>query len=53
MENGVRETAQRESDVNPGQIAVGAGEVVELSLLADPEDAEGHDAHQEDYEARR
>jgi len=38
--------------VNPCEVAVGAGEVVELSLLADPEDAEGHDAHEEDDEAR-
>ena len=29
------------------------GEVVELGLLADPEDAVGHDAHEEDDEARR
>ena len=35
-----------EGDVNPGKIAVGAGEIVELSLLADPEDAIGHYAHQ-------
>ena len=42
-----------EGDVDPGEIAVGAGEVVELGLLADPEDAVGHDAHQEDDEARR
>jgi hypothetical protein len=40
------------TDVNPCQIAVGAGEVVELGLLADPEDAVGHDAHQEDEQAR-
>ncbi len=42
-----------EGDVDPGEIAVGAGEVVELGLLADPEDAVGHDAHQKDDEARR
>jgi hypothetical protein len=41
-----------ERDVNPGEIAVGAGEVVELGLLADPEDAVGHDAHQENEQAR-
>ncbi len=41
-----------EADVDPGEIAVGAGEVVELSLLADPEDAVGHDAHEEDEQAR-
>ena len=29
----------QERNVDPGQIAIGAGEVVELSLLADPEDA--------------
>jgi hypothetical protein len=46
-----RDSAE-ECDVNPGEIAVGAGEVVELSLLADPEDAVGHDAHQENDEAR-
>jgi hypothetical protein len=28
--------------VNPGEIAIGAGEVIQLRLLADPEDAEGH-----------
>ena len=38
--------------MNPGEIAVGAGEVVELGLLADPENAVGHDAHQENDEAR-
>ena len=38
--------------MDPGEVAVGAGEVVELSLLSDPEDAEGHDAHQEDEQAR-
>lgn len=38
--------------MNPGEIAVGAGEVVELSLLADPEDAVGHDTHEKDDEAR-
>ncbi len=38
--------------MDPGEIAVGAGEVVELSLLADPEDAVGHDAHEEDEQAR-
>ena len=42
-----------EGDVNPGEIAVGAGEVVELGLLADPEDAVGHDAHEENEQARR
>ena len=41
-----------EGDVDPGEIAVGAGEVVELGLLADPEDAVGHDAHEE-YEQTR
>ncbi len=41
-----------EADVNPGEIAVGAGEVVELGLLAHPEDAVGHDAHEEDDQAR-
>jgi len=40
------------TDVNPCQIAVGAGKVVELGLLADPEDAVGHDAHEEDEQAR-
>ena len=38
--------------MNPGEIAVGASEVVELGLLADPEDAVGHDAHQEYDKAR-
>jgi len=46
-----RDSAE-EGDVNPGEIAVGAGEVIELRLLADPEDAVGHDAHQKDDEAR-
>ena len=41
-----------EGDVDPGEIAVGASEIVELGLLADPENAVGHDAHQEDDEAR-
>ena len=48
VENGVRRDGAEEGDVNPGEIAVGAGEVVELGLLADPEDADGHDAHQKD-----
>ena len=39
--------------MNPGEVAVGAGEVVELSLLADPENSVGHDAHKEDEQARR
>lgn len=43
----------QKADVDPGKIAVGAGEIVELSLLADPEDAIGHDAHEEDEQARR
>ena len=43
----------KEGDVDPGQIAVGAGEIVELGLLADPEDAVGHDAHHENDEAWR
>ncbi len=42
-----------EGDVDPGEIAVGAGEIVELGLLADPEDSVGHDAHQKDDEAWR
>jgi hypothetical protein len=37
--NGVRETGADEGDVNPGQIAAGAGKLIELSLLPDPEDA--------------
>ena len=40
------------TDVNPGEIAIGVGEVVELGLLADPENAEGHDTHEEDEQAR-
>ncbi len=49
-----RETdGAEEADVDPGEIAVGAGEVVELGLLADPEDAVGHDAHEKDDYARR
>ncbi len=42
-----------EGDVDPGEVAVGAGEIVELSLLAHPEDAVGHDAHEKDDETRR
>lgn len=56
-EKGCREWSERngaeEGDVNPGEIAVGASEIVYLSLLADPEDAVGHDAHEKDDEARR
>ena len=49
-----RETdGAEEADVDPGEIAVGAREVVELGLLADPEDAIGHDAHEEYEQARR
>lgn len=39
--------------MNPGEIAVGTGKVVELGLLADSEDAKGHHAHQEDQQAWR
>ena len=39
--------------MNPCKVAIGASEVIELGLLADPEDAVGHDAHQEDEKARR
>ena len=53
VENGVSVMAAEEGDVNPGEVAVGAGEVVELGLLADPEDAVGHDAHQKDEQAGR
>jgi hypothetical protein len=38
--------------VHPGKVTIGASEVVELGLLADLEDAVGHDAHEEDNEAR-
>ncbi len=38
--------------MDPGQVAVGAGEVVKLGLLAYPEDAQRHHTHQEDQEAR-
>lgn len=49
-----RETdGAEEADVDPGKVAVGTREVVELSLLADPEDAIGHDAHEKDEQARR
>lgn|ERR1035437_2178041 len=36
---------EQEGDVNPGKTPVGTGEMVELSLLADPKNAEGHKAH--------
>lgn len=42
-----------ESDMDPGEIAVGTGEEVELGLLADPENAIGHDAHEVDKQTRR
>jgi hypothetical protein len=41
-----------ERDMNPGEIPVRAGEVIELRLLADPEDAESHHAHQKNQEPR-
>src|ERR1700678_659157 len=41
-----------EAEGDPGEIAVGAGEVVELGLLADPEEAVGHNAHQKNQQAR-
>lgn len=41
-----------EGDVDPGEAAVGAFEMVELRLLSDPEDAEGEDAHGEHQQAR-
>lgn len=39
--------------MNPDEIAVGAGELVELRLLANPEDAQGHDTHQKNDQTRR
>jgi hypothetical protein len=42
-----------EGNVNPREVAVGAGELVELGLLAHPEDAIEHDAHQKYDETRR
>ena len=42
-----------EGNVNPREVAVGAGELVELRLLADPEDAVRHDAHQKYDETGR
>src|SRR5262252_1379024 len=59
--NELRQQRSRERDetdgtekcnMNPGKIAVGTGEVIELGLLADPEDAESHHAHEEDQEPR-
>src|SRR5271156_733669 len=41
-----------EAEVDPGEVAVGAGEVVELGLLADPEDAVGQNAHQKNQQTR-
>lgn len=41
-----------EGNVNPGEVAIGTGEMVELGLLADPEDAKGHNTHQKDQQAR-
>ena len=43
---------KQKADVNPGEPDVGSGEVVELSLLADPENAVGHDTHKVDEQAR-
>jgi hypothetical protein len=43
----------QESDVNPGEIAVGARKMIELRLPADREDAQGHHAHRENDQARR
>jgi len=45
-------TAQ-ERNVDPDKIAVRAGEVVELSLLPNPENAISHNAHEKNNEARR
>jgi len=41
-----------EGDVNPGEVAIGAGNVVELGLLTVPEDAEGEEAHEVHEELR-
>jgi hypothetical protein len=51
-ERGERDGAE-EGDVNPGEIAVGAGELVELRLLTDPEDTVGHYTHQKNDKTRR
>jgi hypothetical protein len=44
-----RERSERdgaeEGDMNPREVAIGAGELIELRLLANPEDAIGHYAH--------
>lgn len=39
--------------MDPCQIAIGAGEVIQLRLLAHPKDAIGHHAHEKNDETRR
>jgi len=52
VEKGVIETT-KEGDVNPRQAAVGACEVVELGLLADPENSQGQETHHVYQQPRR
>lgn len=35
----------KKGDVDPGKIAVGAGKMIALRLLSDPEDPKSHHAH--------
>jgi len=53
VENGGQRDGAEKGNVNPGEIAVGAGELIELRLLADPEDANGHYAHQKEKQPGR
>lgn len=37
---------EEKSEVNPGEVTVGTADVIELSLLADPENSEGQEAEE-------
>jgi hypothetical protein len=41
VENGIKVTPEEKGDVQPGEVTIAASEPVELSLLSEPEDAEG------------
>jgi len=53
VENGEKGDAGKKGEMNPGKVAVGAREVVELRLLAVPENAEGEEAHEVHDQPRR